>query len=141
MNMTAEEIAERFGDIGLVVPIEAELWDTTADHDHAPYGYMPSALVVPTSAEEFSQARLASDGALGFERVLRVCPELIAAHTEGEDETTARWYMNSLIIHLKMHVAHVEMPIDELEDEIEHVLQMLAPDAYGAILRIRARAQ
>lgn len=128
MNMTTEEITEHFGALGLVVPVERELWDPTADRDHAPYGYMPSGL-------------LPSGDPMSFGRVLRICPELITAHTEGEDETVTRWYLNSLVIHLKMHVSHIEMPIDELEDSIEHVLRMLDPDAYEAIRRVRARAQ
>ncbi len=129
MNVT-DDVSAKFEKLGYnLIPVEIELWNPTEDRDHAPYGYMPSMLLPVT------------EDRLSWERVLRYCPDLISTQMESLGNEAQHFYLNSLSIHISMHVTHVGAHPDDLEDRIEGVLSELDPVSYGAVLAMRAGAR
>lgn len=129
MNIV-DEVTEIFDKLNYhLIPVELELWNPTEDWDHAPHGYMPSMLV-PVSEDRLS-----------WERVLRYCPDLISSQLEGQDDRTRSFYLNSLSIHVSMHVTHINAHPDDLEDRIEAVLCELNPGTYGKVQAIKVGAR
>lgn len=108
----------------LLVPVDLSLWDSNADRFHAPYGY--------------STADLVCVGGANWRRIFRFCPELIAADLGQQDEITARRYLDSIVIHLQVHLAHIEESGDAFEEKIETVLETLDPQAYRQVLAVRS---
>lgn len=144
--MTPDLISTHFERMGYVlIPVELDLWDPTHTGErfhrdyHTRYGYTVPELV-QTGGE---LAGYMSDGTpirTQWERVFRFCPELIAIHLAGVDEGTSRRYLDSIVTHLRMHMAHEINNGEEFEDMVETTLESLDPAAYRKFLAIRAGA-
>lgn len=120
-----EQVREAFDRLPYTaVPVLLEWWDITVDAHHAPYGYMPSELV---------------GAGTNWERICRYCPDLIAAQVEDEHESAVRTYLQSLSIHIGMHMSHPDDAPDVLEAKIDRVLRDLDPDLHEVAVRIRER--
>lgn len=146
--MTPEQItsyfAERF-EYRLIV-VEAELWDPTHHGEsfhrdyHTRYGYTISQML-QTGGDFVGFSDLGTPIRTGWERCWRFCPELIAGHLQGHDQATCDAYLNSIVVHEKMHQTALfrTAPSNgvEFEDEAEEVLELMDPEAYRRIVAVR----
>lgn len=142
--MTPDLITAHFAVLGYqLIAVEMDLWDPTHERFHRDYhtryGYTVPELVQTGGA----LAGHMSDGTpimTGWERVFRFCPELIASHLTGVDEGTCRRYLDSIVTHVRMHLAHEVNNGAEFEEMVETTLEALDPMAYRKFLAIRGAA-
>lgn len=124
-SMDPSDITAHFQKLDqLLIPVDLEFWDTEVDPVHAPYGYMPMELTCM--------------GGANWQRMFRFCPELIASQLDGHDESVAQRYLDSIVIHLKIHLSHIEDGGEEFEARIEEALELLDPLAYTQIQAVKA---